>query len=337
MYDVGIIGLGQIAYSIDKDPNRKIIWSHIKAYESFSNIKIKAICDVNINLVKNIKKECNIEKGYTDYNLMLKENKFDIVSICTPISTHLDIIRICIKNKVKAIFCEKTISYSSKEAKVVLDMCKEDNIIFAVNYILRWDNINKTIKTLLENNVIGKIYTIVGYGATALYTSTSHLIDLMLYFSNSNPTWVVGEKQKDFIRIVHGEKDCGGIGMIGFKSGIIGFVKSVSESPNKYMLEIDIIGEHGRIRLYDNGTKYDIYQYKKNKNNAGKEYEQLKLVKSEAPYPNERMINAIQNIIDCLENKNDKLLSSGETAIDSIKIIEAIKESSDMKKIIFIN
>lgn len=41
MYDVGIIGLGQIAYSIDKDPNRKIIWSHIKAYESFSNIKIR--------------------------------------------------------------------------------------------------------------------------------------------------------------------------------------------------------------------------------------------------------------------------------------------------------
>ena len=29
MYKVGIIGLGQIAYFIDKDPNRKIIWSHI--------------------------------------------------------------------------------------------------------------------------------------------------------------------------------------------------------------------------------------------------------------------------------------------------------------------
>lgn len=32
MYNVGVIGLGLIAYGIDKEPNRKIIWSHIKAY-----------------------------------------------------------------------------------------------------------------------------------------------------------------------------------------------------------------------------------------------------------------------------------------------------------------
>ena len=40
MYRVGVIGLGQIAYNIDKDPNRKIIWSHIKAYQSIEKCKI---------------------------------------------------------------------------------------------------------------------------------------------------------------------------------------------------------------------------------------------------------------------------------------------------------
>ena len=43
MYKVGIIGLGQIAYSIDKDPNRKIIWPHMKAYQNTKNVKITAI------------------------------------------------------------------------------------------------------------------------------------------------------------------------------------------------------------------------------------------------------------------------------------------------------
>ena len=47
MYNVGIIGLGQIAYHIDKDPNRKIIWSHIKAYQYINNTNITAICDIN--------------------------------------------------------------------------------------------------------------------------------------------------------------------------------------------------------------------------------------------------------------------------------------------------
>lgn len=40
MYKVGIIGLGQIDYSIDKYPNRKIIWPHIKAYQSIAKKEI---------------------------------------------------------------------------------------------------------------------------------------------------------------------------------------------------------------------------------------------------------------------------------------------------------
>ena len=40
MYNVGIIGLGQIAYSIDNDPARKITWSHINAYKSLKIRKL---------------------------------------------------------------------------------------------------------------------------------------------------------------------------------------------------------------------------------------------------------------------------------------------------------
>lgn len=93
MYKIGVIGLGQIAYSIDKDPNRKIIWSHIKAYQNIEKCQILAICDINLSTVENVQKECNIKNGYTDYNKMLDENEFDIVSICTPIQTHYEIVK----------------------------------------------------------------------------------------------------------------------------------------------------------------------------------------------------------------------------------------------------
>lgn len=107
MYKVGIIGLGQIAYSIDKDPNRKIIWSHIKAYQSIAKTEISCVCDMDELLVNTIKDECDIPKGYVDYNLMLEENNIDIVSICTPINNHIEIIKKCVDFGVKAIFCEK--------------------------------------------------------------------------------------------------------------------------------------------------------------------------------------------------------------------------------------
>ena len=327
MYRVGVIGLGQIAYNIDKDPNRKIIWSHIKAYQSIEKCKISAICDINLSTVQVIKKECKIKNGYIDYNEMLNENKFDIVSICTPIQTHFEIVKKCIETGVKAIFCEKTLSYSLEEAEEMLRLCKENNVIFGVNYILRWDILNKRIKELLKNNIIGKIYTMVGYGATALHTSTSHLIDLIVYFADSEVEWVIGETQKDFIRNVHGVEDFGGIGTIKFKSGIFGFIKGTSTSPFKYMLELDILGENGRIKLYNNGLSYDVYQYSKNSNTAGANYEDLILIETHNKNnKNERMIDAILDIINCI-GTGSQPLSNIYTALESIKIIEGIKKS----------
>ena len=327
MYRVGVIGLGQIAYNIDKDPNRKIIWSHIKAYQSIEKCKISAICDINLSTVQVIQKECNIKNGYIDYNEMLNENKFDIVSICTPIQTHFEIVKKCIETGVKAIFCEKTLSYSLEEAEEMLRLCKENNVIFGVNYILRWDILNKRIKELLKNNIIGKIYTMVGYGATALHTSTSHLIDLIVYFADSEVEWVIGETQKDFIRNVHGVEDFGGIGTIKFKSGIFGFIKGTSTSLFKYRLELDILGENGRIKLYNNGLSYDVYQYSKNSNTAGANYEDLILIETHNKNnKNERMIDAILDIINCI-GTGSQPLSNIYTALESIKIIEGIKKS----------
>ena len=221
-----------------------------------------------------------------------------------------------------------------EETEEIIKLCKKNNVILGVNYILRWDNLNIEIKNLIDNGAIGKIYTMVGCGATALHTSTSHLIDLMLYFSNGNPLWVTGEIQKDFIRIVHGVEDCGGIGIIKFDTGAIGLIKGVSSSPQKYMLELDILGENGRIKLYNNGLAYDLYQYSAEINTAGSSYESLKLIKTQQKNnENKRMIDAILDIIDCLENGGEPL-ANGNSSYNLIKIIEGIKNSDKIKKII---
>lgn len=335
MYKVGVVGLGQIAYHIDKDPNRKIIWSHINAYQAIKSTNIIAICDINESLVLEIGQECGINSRYTNYNTMLEENNFDIVSICTPIQTHYEIVKKCVETGVKAIFCEKTLSFSLSEAQEIERLCRENNVILAVNHILRWDSINQEIKKLLENNVIGKIYSMVGYGATALHTSTSHLIDLMVFFADSKPKWVVGEKQKDFIRIAHGVKDHGGMGLIKFETGIMGFIKGTSSSPYKYMLELDILGEKGRIKLYNNGFTYDLFQYSTEPSSAGTNYESLRLVQTvNKERENERMVDAVLNIISCLENGGQPL-ANGASSINSIKIIEGLKLSNDIGNVVF--
>lgn len=87
---------------------------------------------------------------------MLNENKFDIVSICTPIQTHFEIVKKCIETGVKAIFCEKTLSYSLEEAEEMLRLCKENNVIFGINYILRWDILNEYVNSIDKLNILRK-------------------------------------------------------------------------------------------------------------------------------------------------------------------------------------
>ncbi|EEY6133297.1 Gfo/Idh/MocA family oxidoreductase [Escherichia coli] len=107
MYNVGIIGLGQIAYSIDNDPARKITWSHINAYKKSKDTQVISICDIDETQVKKISQECDIYSGYTDYREMLKNEDLDIVSICTPINTHVQIIKDCIKQMSKLYFVRR--------------------------------------------------------------------------------------------------------------------------------------------------------------------------------------------------------------------------------------
>ncbi|MDH3000595.1 glycerol-3-phosphate dehydrogenase [Chelonobacter oris] len=152
-------------------------------------------------------------------------------------------------------------------------------------------------------------------------------MDLLLYFSDSEIEYVVGDVQNDFVRNVHGISDVGGTGMIKFKSNSVGFIKGTGSSPMKYMFEIDILGENGRIRLYNNGSSYDLYTFSSSENSSGSKYESLDLVYSKHnATPNERMVDAILSLIEGVETGKQPV-SNIQTAIESVKVIESIKSS----------
>jgi len=79
-------------------------------------------------------------------------NDVDYVFICTPTSTHYDIVKKCISNK-KNIFCEKPFTGNIKKAKELYDMSEENKVeIFVDNiFLYRTEFIN------IENNKFEKI------------------------------------------------------------------------------------------------------------------------------------------------------------------------------------
>ena len=51
-YRAAIIGLGQIAYQIDKDPSRNIIWSHAEAYREWGLSALGAASDIDTKKIQ---------------------------------------------------------------------------------------------------------------------------------------------------------------------------------------------------------------------------------------------------------------------------------------------
>lgn len=327
MYQVGVIGLGQIAWSIDNDPQRTGIWSHIGAYEHSPRTGIRAVSSRNEEVCKTVQNTHSIPRYYTDYRAMLEAESLDIVSVCTPIATHHDIVMACVDAGVKAIFCEKTLSYDIGEAEEMVGACEERGIVFAVNFVKRWDSIYLHVHDLLANGAIGPLQTIVGYGATALHTSTSHLIDIMCLYTGT-PLWVVGEETEGDVRKVHGLEDPGGIGLVKFDSGAIGFIKGSSRSPMQYMSELDILGERGRIRITDDGREVSVFAFAETSASPGSGYESLLDVGTSLPPTNERMVDAVADIVDCIVSK-EQPRSNGRSSLSTLRIIDGIRRSAE--------
>ena len=308
MYRVGVIGLGQIAWSIDNDPHRKSIWSHMGAYANSPHTDICAVSSRNEDACKAVQRQYSVLNYHTDYRAMLSTENLDIVSVCTPIATHYDVVMACIDVGVKAIFCEKTLSFDVAEAREMVRICEERGVVLAVNFIRRWDSLTNHVSDLIEQDTIGDLLTIVGYGATALHTSSSHQIDLMCLYAGK-PLWVVGDDSGGFVREVHGMNDPGGIGMIKFEASVVGFLKASGTSQKKIMSELDIVGEKGRIRLVGDSSALTLYQFKET-NTAGKGYESLVEVETSPPPSNERMVDAVADIIDCISSGQQILIDN---------------------------
>jgi predicted dehydrogenase len=332
VYKSAIIGVGQIGYKIDFDPNRKFIWSHSKAYSCHKLINLVAISDSNDKYCQNFSTDFPDVKTYNSYLKMLDEHEIQIVSICAPTKFHFSIVNEISKyESVKAIFIEKPVGNSYDDCLNIKRICEEKNIILASNYMRRWDSKYQYIKEIINNNQFGKMQTIVAYGATSMLTSASHLIDLMLFYGGDT-SLVFGELQKDYVRKVNGIDDHGSVAFIKFKKGGFGFLKALSKNNNNFMFELDILFEDGRLTINepwinDDQSLIKVMNFLPRNNNSDCSYRCLKPYLNKL-HSNERMIDAITDIISCIQDGRLNPLSNGKNALEVHKVIRDIKNAS---------
>jgi UDP-N-acetylglucosamine 3-dehydrogenase len=143
---VGIIGCGAIA--------RK---AHIPAYRDLG-VDIIAVADTNEQRAKSCARRFKVKKWYTDYTRLLNEDP-DLVSICTPPSTHSEIT----VNAAKAgasVLVEKPMTISLEDADSMLNVCRNTGVKLCVVQNYRFFPCVLEAKKRLQDGRIGDIVSV---------------------------------------------------------------------------------------------------------------------------------------------------------------------------------
>lgn len=317
-YKVGIIGCGRMGFLFDEDENTLKPSSHAGAYKTFGNVDITAVCDIRTDRMDKFKERYGDVNIYYDYNKMLKNEDLDIVSICTPSNLHSDVC-ITASEYVRAIFCEKPIAMSLKEADQMILACKKNGTLLTINHIRRWERTYEKIKELIDNNTYGKVTSIICYSSPGLMNGGVHMFDTLRYIFG-DITCINGHIIKDL------STDACGIGYLM----VNGIPCLIDATPKKYMKTgLDIYTTDGVIENSGITRGKKTLTFKKGigsrfESNITEPIESSVIDIGEYKQP---LINAIDNIINTLEGK-DILRCNGNDGRKAIEIAIAFHLSS---------
>jgi len=131
--------------------------AHIPFYLKNKNCEISYICESRPSIVTHLSKTVPQAKIISDYYQIFEDSKIDAVIISIPRAATSYITSEVLKNNLH-VLAEKPMAYTLNQAKKLSKLAIDNNLIYSIGYMKRYDIGIKYAKFLLENLQIKKIY-----------------------------------------------------------------------------------------------------------------------------------------------------------------------------------
>ncbi len=115
---------------------------------------LAGICDLDGSRMELFSKKYRVP-GYNSIDEMVKTEKLDAVTICTPASTHFAIASKVLSDGLHA-FVEKPMTTNSQDAEKLIEVAKEANRALSVGFIERFNPPITELKRLIEQGRLGE-------------------------------------------------------------------------------------------------------------------------------------------------------------------------------------
>ncbi|HBK69090.1 MAG TPA: oxidoreductase [Firmicutes bacterium] len=143
---------------------------HAKAITGLDEAQLVAVSDLRPENATKLAAEfgCN---AYTDYRQMFEKEKPDLVSVCTPSGTRMDICRAAADAGVN-LLVEKPLDISVERMKKILQTAEAAGIKLGCVFQLRFMPVFSSLKRAITENRFGRL--IIGNAATICYRSEDY-------------------------------------------------------------------------------------------------------------------------------------------------------------------
>lgn len=278
-YRVAIIGLSGIAanpHQPGPDPSVgiKAPYSVAGGFALQPRCEVVGVCDLIPELFDVFKERWAFRwpnvKTYTDYKLMLAEQKPDIVAVVTPDHRHANMVVDAAGAGAKAILCEKPIATTLEDADRMIAACRETRALLTIDHTRRWVPHYQEAKRLVREGAIGnvtQIVTFLGGTRSMIFRNGTHLMDLLCWFADGDPDWVSAELEPsmhDYGPVYAGdggkkpETDPGGNLYIVFKNGVRGYFCAMKNMVP--VSETTVVGDKGYLRISDRNAEVHSFE-----------------------------------------------------------------------------
>ncbi|WP_413375018.1 Gfo/Idh/MocA family protein [Alkalihalobacillus sp. 1P02AB] len=252
--------------------------SYANSLMKLSNVELVGIFDDDVKRGEEAAKQYQT-KHFCDQKIFLEE-EMDAVIICSENVRHKEMVLNAAKAN-KHILCEKPIATTVEDAKTMIQVCEEHDVILQIAYPVRFSSPIQQLKQRIDNGELGEIVAFrttnrgqnpggwfiekAQSGGGAVLDHTVHMVDIMRWYLGKEVTEVYAVVDSYFHDI---DIDDAGILTLEFENGVIAtHDSSWSRFPQyptfgdatievigtKQTVKADAFSEH--FRLFSNGEK----------------------------------------------------------------------------------
>lgn len=245
MMRIGIIGAGAIAFDTG---GLGLPMTHVRSCETLRDrVSLVAFAEPDDEQRARVASLYPHLVAYPSASAMIEEQELDIVSLCTPDSSHEAMLLDLLDRPIKGIWCEKPLAMSVEGGLRIVEKARSAGIAVQVNYWRRFIPEVQALAAAVRQGEYGPLLRVSGIYADTWIHNGCHLYDLM--------ELIVGE----FVpkRVWDGTNGADCVTIVGQCGDAEAVCVGIPRQPYN-VFELDMFFANGRVRIAENGRRIEF-------------------------------------------------------------------------------